>query len=185
MEPFSEDLRLPSFEEAFCELLRDEFQIDTLNETGYNDVESLIAKKKKHRWTQEQDNFLFYLYLKFGPDWPKISFEILDRDEKSVKFRFYTVVRKIVKEKLSGRKPGGLHTQKPPTNNKKKNCRVLDKELNALSSFQDYDVELLDSSQKLEYLQQLKQRRKLIKKCIKKVQRRVQATIFKDYKLFN
>lgn len=185
MEQSSEDPRLPSFEEAFSELLRDEFQIDTLKETGCNGVESLITKKKKHRWTQEQDNFLLYLYLKFGPDWPKISFEILDRDEKSVKFRFYTVVRKTVKEKLSGRNPGGLYTRRPSTKNKKKNYCALDKELNALSSFQDYDVEVLDSSQKLEYLQQLKQRRKLIKKCIKKVQRRVQATIFKNYKLFN
>lgn len=62
-------------------------------------MNALCPKLKKGGWTSAEDELIFQLYRQLGSSWSKIAKSVPGRTENSVKNRFYSTLRKIVRAK--------------------------------------------------------------------------------------
>ena len=68
-------------------------------------MNTLNPSLKKGKWTDEEDDLIFKLYLQHGSSWSKIGKLVPDRTENSIKNRFYSTLRRIKSCQDKGRRP--------------------------------------------------------------------------------
>ena len=77
---------------------------------------------KKGNWSEEEDEKIFNLYIKYGSSWSRIAKYIAGRTENSIKNRFYSTLRKIKADKVKENKDAApsenkLSNQTPDSHN--------------------------------------------------------------------
>ena len=101
--------KLPSFKETFGDLLsKEETQVSLPPQLPRPQLLNIPIqnekKNRKVRWTKQEDELLLKLYLKYKTDWENMTKYFCNRPACAIKNRFYFAIRKRIKGKIGNLK---------------------------------------------------------------------------------
>lgn len=149
---------LPSFQEAFGELLSSqEQQCSGCTSTDSEELKGSCSRKAK--WSMREDQALMQLYMKFGPNWAQIGSKMNARDCNSIRNRFYSTAKKQVKEYRQRTNRGLVNSGWIEKEENQDPLVLLMKDINQ-------DPSKLTELEKKIQLNRLVQQKRVIEKCL-------------------